>query len=577
MKDNTKARILFFLAFIIDLLIRNSIGVIISILIASLAMFFFIRSLNIYQYITGIKSPTEDNFVSYTCSIMFLFSNYLSKLLFPFLISPTSLGVTIGFLLISAVLCYLIFWIIWVRTGHKEKYLHPSTNLERTRGVILERTINGFIILAVLSGLDGADLMFLLFLIVSFLSGIYSLIKTLIACVKISITILLQWIIQQKIELTNLRNQLIQKIREVKAKDLEDDLFWDRAFHLIQYREGLAFLVFAFIGSLPLTFFSWAIDFFHFRFEYMIGLLLLVFPAITSFLLVTKTTKYRERNLLILILSFIPPLMSIVVVSIYPDIVPVIGVAVNVVEQNRLRVGTATLLTLLPLFVGIPMLFSISSGEANDYYGFIKWGKIGGFSVFPLFAVLFSVSYFYIDLTITTVVLLLYIAFIIGASFYVFISFAMLGALNAWRSQSNLEITSLRSQLFNPGFNVMTVIPSAAIGISMFLVQITFITNFIMVFLVVFTLSLIVGLLIQFPVTNSKFWTCLWYSSFSTICYLLAYSIINLSFIEPLSFIRILFFSHKLVILIMTSNCIGTIIAKVLLTTLPKYLKKEAS
>lgn len=163
MRDQRIAQVLSVFAFLTDLFFRNVIGISVSVLAASIALFFFAKFLKVSKRVTGIRLPSEDQFMSYTCALMFGFSNFISKFMIPFFISSNDAITSAGMLLISATVTYLAFRAIWVKSGHRDRYSHkPISQNTGKKEDTLQRTQNGLVLLSVLSGLDGADLMLLI-------------------------------------------------------------------------------------------------------------------------------------------------------------------------------------------------------------------------------------------------------------------------------------------------------------------------------------------------------------------------------------------------------------------------------
>lgn len=577
MKNRRIAQILSIFAFVTGLFLRNALGIIVSILAASLALFYFVKSLRVSKRVTGIRVPSEDHFVSYTCALVFGFSNFISKLLIPFFISSDDVIMSAGILLTSAIITYMAFRIVWIRSGHRDRFQQqPATQKELEKGDTLERTANGIVVLSVLSGLDGADLMLLISLVVFFLSEIYGLINTISENTLKVLGFFQEVIVKHRIDLHKIIHHLAQDLKKIGTKDF-DTMFWNRAFHLMQYKKGLAFLVFSFTGSLPLVFFSWAIDFFNFKPEYLVGLFLLTVPSVASFALVRipvkiashQREKWRRR---LLALSLVLSILGILVVIFYPNIVPLIGHATGTGEQNRLRVGAATLLSLFPVFLGLPIFFGISRSEVNDISGFVKWLKIAGFAPFPLMIVLDFVSFFYSSVDTTLFLFFLYISFLVGAFFYIFMSYVAWSALHDFRARYRLDISQLILRLFNPGPNLITLVSSSTIGTSIFVILqmppfFYWGTQEILIGSLAF--SFMIGLILQYP-SYKGIKASIWIAIFATVSYLIAFSLFFLSLSTDYFFQILDLMSYKTIVIPLAMIIAGSILSGIVVKYSPK-------
>lgn len=581
MSDKRTAQVLSVFAFLMDLFFRNVVGVSVSILAASVALYFFIKSLKVSKRIMGIMLPSEDWFVSCTCALMFGFSNFISKFMIPFFISSNDTITSASMLLISATVTYLAFRAIWIRSGHRDRYNQkPISQDKGKKEDVLQRTQNGLVILSVLSGLDGADLMLLIQLIVFFLSDIYGLINVITKNIILISKLLLQKLVRKRsITLREIVQHLAQDLKMIKIKNFEE-LFWNRAFYLIRYKRGLAFLVFSFVGSLPLIFFSWSIDLFNFKPNYLIGLTLLTIPSVAAFALVRMPMKIVPRDrekwrVRILIISLIPSLLAILIAAEHPKIIPLMSESTESIgiEQIRLKVGVAALLALFPVLLGLPIFFAINSSEVGRVADFVKWSKIAGFAPFFLMVCLMFVSNFYSSMGISAFLLFLYISFIVGASFYLFICYVTLSALYNFQARYNIDISSLVLRLFNPGPNLTTVVPSLVLGMSVFIVLEMppfFHWRIEQILFVSLALSLLIGSLLQYPSFKGILGS-LWISLFAIISYLL--SLFFFAFSISLNYLIqiIVLWGHKIIAVPLIMIIIGNLISVIII----KYLKRK--
>jgi hypothetical protein len=566
MKSKRIAQFLTIFAFAIDLILRNMAGVISSVSVAAVALYFFIKSLRVSTRLRKIRLPSENRFISYTCALMFGFANFISKFVIPFYVSTDDAITSVWILLLSGLLTYLVFLVIEIKTGHRDRYSHqPLSRDVGKREDTLLRTENGLVLLSALAGLDGADLMLAIQLIIFFFSEILGLIKIATKNVIVSLELIRKLVAKPNLNLRGIIRHVVLDWKKTKSKDT-DKIFWDRAFYLIRYKKGLAFLIFSCTASLPLVFFSWTIDFFNFKPYYLVGLVLLTIPSVTSLALVRIPSKivshHREKwRRRILLLCMIPSVLAILMAVRCPNIIPLISRQTNVawLEQMRLKVGEAALLSLFPVFLGIPIFFGVASSEVDRTSDFVKWFRVAGFMPFFLMICLAVVGYFYSNMNVGDFLFFLYVSYLVGAFFYIFMCYVTFSALHSFHKRYDLNISSLILRLFNAGPNLTTAIPSLALGVGIFVVleiPPLFLWKTEQILFVSLILTFAYGSLIQYPNSNGIRGS-VWISSFAIIAYILASFFFALS-ISPRYFSQILVtWGYRIIVLPMVTILVG--------------------
>jgi hypothetical protein len=321
--------LLFVAAFVFGLLARNYFGRAFSLSLACLGIYFFVLSLDPSIRVLKVADPMRDRFVASFCSLSFLLVGATTNLFVPAFVelgwTDTLIVVCVFALFVVSTSALFQAFSRKFRWGKLFTDIRAVSDFEKRDRY--ERVANAMVLTSVFLALDGADLTNALAMIVAALTWVASKTASVLG--------------KKKSGVLNL-----------------DDELWQRAFHVVQYRQGLSFLALAFFAGMPILLYSYSIDLLDLDLNQIFGLFLFSFPAIVSLLLIqppgrlSRGTRAKLRGWLIPV-SFAVPALGVILTPGWLTLLPKVGV------QNMAHgVALAWMLASFPFFIGLP-LFSI--------------------------------------------------------------------------------------------------------------------------------------------------------------------------------------------------------------------------
>jgi hypothetical protein len=567
-RDRKLAQLLTISAFIINTTWRSYAGTLVSVAVSSVAVFLMITSLEISKRVLGEASVSQDFYGASVSTLAYGLANSASKILVP-AISEADLSRSVNLLAMWMVIVldsYVILKVVQSET-RSEDFFRLASDLEQLKKrEVYERVSNGAILLSALSGLDGADLMFIVELVVAFSAEVYAVFHALFAtCHSIN---------------RNLHS-LLQGTAPVRSSDISetsrrpetidaDDLFWARIFSLIQYKQGLPFLFMSFMTGLPLLVVSYAIDILDMRIEYLVGLCLFLAPSVVFFLLAgapADEPQHRQRYRTLAVgLAFIIPILSVAAAFFYPSIVPPV-VTGSDLSQRQSSIGVAILMTITPVLVGVPLFRCISLGDQDDFEGFVRWGRIAGVSVFPVMLLLILANSSFAGINLSYLVLSSYVALSVTSWFYMGMCHVLVVQLESWERRHNIRLDRYIATIFNPGANTTTLFPSCGSGMTLFLL-VFFLTPYASVlavswqtYLASFILTLITSLVLELK-SRGRSIGGLWIGFFIASSFCLSYSLLFLTFLPFELFLQwVGMAGYRLAEAVLITTMLGTLLS----------------
>ena len=496
------AQALSVLAFSMNLISRDYWGIFSSICVATLGLFFLVETLSVLKKI----EPNEARHMTVITSVgLFFIVAILTKLVIPFIASNDfSGGLLIAVIYFSLFLAFL--W-LWNRTVWKKYKQVFKTRTDESRNKY-NRVTNSIVLLVVLVGIDGADIMFLVNLLVSFLSEILKLLAMLLAELSKVITFLSK-------KLRNDGWKLHLRLLKKELKDL-DDWLWSLPSYSGRFLKGVPLLLFAFVGCLPFIFYSYQVDFLHFNPTPLLGMAIFSIPGIIAVLAVRipwRVGKGRGPSLRkrLFILSFAFPTCIIILGYVFPDL-----------TFDLLM--PPSILLCITAFIGLPLLYATSYAEQDDYEGTVKWFRILGISPLPVFAVALIEAAFSSSLTGNSFWMALVIS--ICASFFATSIFNLIirhYALTTlfeeyWKELEGKKVDSWINRIHDPGLNFDTFISVVGIGALQSLLNLVVIgigssLTIVLNAVISFALGFIVGWVLQYKSTKG-YMASIWITSF---------------------------------------------------------------
>jgi len=437
MSSDSEARsgyslLLFAAAFVFGLLARNYYGRAFSLGLACLGIYFFVLSLDPSIRVLKVADPMRDRFVASSCSLVFLFVGGTVNLVFPAFLGAnwTETVILLCVFLVFALSTYALSQAFSrkFRWGKLFTGIRAVTDFEKRDRY--ERVTNAMLLTSVFLALDGADLTNALGMVVAALTWAAS--KT---------------------------TSILGKTQKPAVLDLGDEL-WKRAFHVVQYRQGLSFLALAFVAGVPFLFYSHSIDLLALDLNQVFGLLMFSFPAVVSLLLIrppgrlSTGTRAKLREWLIP-LSFVIPGLGVILTSGWLALLP----SVNV--QNEAHgVAFAWLLASFPFFVGFPLFKGIWHAEVNSYEGFARWMGVFGLAPFPIVVIMMMLMG---EFSASLVVLYCAVASALTSGFYLFVSYVVARAMHAWEKRLSMQLDDFARILSGPR-NAFLLLAATGIG-----------------------------------------------------------------------------------------------------------------
>jgi hypothetical protein len=437
MSSNSEARsgysfVLFAVAFVSGLLARDYVGRAFSLGLACLGIYFFALSLDPSIRVLKVAEPMRDRFVATSCSLLFLFVGGTVNLIFPaFLEAGWTETVILLFVFFFFALSIYVLSQLISRKFHWGKLFTDIRALsDFEKHDRYERVTNAMLLTSVFLALDGADLTNALGMVVAALSWAAS--KTA---------------------------SILGKTRRSVVLDLDDEL-WQRTFHVVQYRQGLSFLALAFVAGVPFLLYSHSIDLLALDLNQVFGLFLFSFPSIVSLLLIRPPGKLRSgtraklREWLIPV-SFAVPALGVILTPGWLALLPRVNV-----QSEAHGVALAWLLASFPFFVGFPLFKSIWHAEVNNFDGFVRWMGVFGLAPFPIVVIMMMLMG---DFSASLLVLYCTEALALASGFYVFVSYVVAGAVNAWEIRLSMRLDDFPRILSGP-HNVFLLLAAMGIG-----------------------------------------------------------------------------------------------------------------
>lgn len=450
MKKETSSAVstlLFSAAFVLGLLIRDFTGRGLSLTLASIGIYLFVLSLNPSTRVLRVADASRDRFVALACTLTFLLSGMASNLVFPALIETNLTGGLLVFFifLTFAVLIYAAFRILQRIFYWDKLFTNIRSVSDFSRRDKYERVTNAMILTSAFLGLDSAD------------------ITNALAMGTAALTLV-----------ASKMARIFRRAEKPLALNLDDKL-WERAFHVLQYRQGLAFLSVAFTSGLPFLFYSHSIDLLALDWSQVFGLLIFTAPAVAGLFLirlpvrVNRITKSKLRRWLVPA-SFALPALGVVFAYYSSILLPKELKAVS-----GTGVGLAWLLASAPFFYGFPVFKAISCSEADDFDGFVRWCRILALAPSPIIGILivmqppsgaFNLSFLLLDAGLVAT---------LTSGFYVLMSYVVAGAVLSWEKRYNMRLDDLLQQFAGPHNSFFFL---AALGLGMLLPIVIWFINF---------------------------------------------------------------------------------------------------
>lgn len=350
-------------AFVMNFVWKDYLGTSVALVTSAFGLFIFLERLNVPTLRTE-TALREKHFHSINGILFFLIGATLTKLLFPFFINSEDF--LVSFVCAATFVLVLLLVIkVWDDTVLKKHKLLVKGSVDLRAKIDYDRVTNSICLLCLFVSIDGADLMYLLNLLVSFsheMALVTKSIKSVILRMAHSI-----W----KERKSKTETETFAHAR----KDIDDRL-WTRPFHSRTLSRGVPLLTFSFVACLPFVVISYQIDLLKLNFVLLLTMIALSAPGLVAILLVEppwrigKGRGIKSRNK-ILAFSFLPPILVSIAVSFFSF-------------PNLSLPIPALFFTLITGVVGLPLLRGLINMEQLDYEGAIMWIKTLGFGIFSL-------------------------------------------------------------------------------------------------------------------------------------------------------------------------------------------------
>ena len=424
--------VLFAAAFLFGLLARNYFGRAFSLSLACLGIYFLVLSLNPSIRVLKVADPMRDRFVASSCSLGFLLVGGTVNLFVPAFLEAgwTETLILFGVFLLFVASIYVLFQAFSrkFRWGKLFTDIRAISDFEKRDRY--ERVTNAMILTSVFLALDGADLTNALAMIVAALTWVASRTASVLG-----------------------------KKQKSSVLDVDDEL-WQRAFHVVQYRQGLSFLALAFFAGIPLLFYSYSIDLLALDLNQVFGLFVFSFPALVSVLLIRPPAKLsrRARGKLrewLIPVSFTVPALGVILTPGWLALLPKVGV-----QSEAHGVALAWVLASFPFFIGLPLFKSIWHAEVNDFDGFVRWMGVFGLAPFPVLVVMMMLMG---DFTATLLVFYCGEGLVLTSGAYVLASYVVAMAVRTWERRLSMRLEDFAAILSGPR-NACLLLAAMGIG-----------------------------------------------------------------------------------------------------------------
>lgn len=454
--------------FLIGLFYRTFEGMIISMLLVCIALFIFINSLDITGRVLKRTVKKQNYLISFVSALIFGFANLITKVIIPWAWSAT-IAAVIG-LFASVFTMYGLFRLA-LRLGKESAFLESLSDDLETKANF-ERVRNSMILFCVFLGLDGMDIMLLIQMIVIPLKRVYEIYST----VRAFLVSMIRWIrscqarLHSKRKLINVINVtlFLQDVKYYRSAFDFDRLVWTRVFSVLKRKENLGYMFMIFVCGFPLLFFSYSIDFLNFNIKYAISLLLLMIPAIWSFQ--NLKNPHKGGSVVYIIIS----LGTTILIYLFPDFSPIyvelIASQAGFTDARASAVSLTTAVSLFSLIIGMPFFKMLVSVEREDLDGFVKWGKLAGFSPIPLVVLTTVVKSVLGEYTMLYSVTLFWFTLIAATYFYLLMLFVIVESLKSFKKSYRVkEVTPYIRRIFDSKPRMQTIFPASCMSISFFL------------------------------------------------------------------------------------------------------------
>jgi hypothetical protein len=430
-------------AFVISLVRKDFLGAIVALPVSVFGVFLFLETLKmpILRTETGLE---DKHYHSINGACFFLIGGSLTQLLIPFLIEKNQdFQLSVAFAVAYVSFLLVTYKVVDSTVLKKHTLIAKGANLEaKTKQ---DRAVNSACLLCLFLSIDGANLMYLLNLVLSFSHEIGSLAKSL----KLSIMKMAHSVQEKEVSRTH------AKI----FKDFDDRL-WKRSFYG-KTHTAVPLLAFSFFGALPFAIISYRIDLFNVNFVLLLTMIALSMPGLVSVLAVDPPWRIgrgrgrQVRNRLIM-LSLLPPIVFTLTTLVFsfPRIVLPLP---------------AWVFTLLTCLVGLPLLQGLTCMEKCDYNGSIKWMKKASLGLFCL--ILLACTYAQVIwsgfrgvLQPSFIILSCLALFLSSALFRVFMQTLYTQFIEGYKEAENREVDKWINLILVPGLNIETFASTIGLG-----------------------------------------------------------------------------------------------------------------
>jgi hypothetical protein len=482
------------------------LGIFFSICVATTGLFLFVDSI---PALKSIEPKEAKHNASITSTGVFFLGATLTKLVVPLLASSDFLVMTIVAVVYMFIFAaFLLFWnsLVW------KKYKRACKTMSNVDHVRLRnkynRITNSIVLLALLIGIDGADIMFLLNLLLSFLSEIVMLLAMLLTEFS-KLTFSLLKILRKE----SGRFELYLQTKKLKNFD---DWLWSLPSYSGKFLKGVPLLLFGFVGCFPFIFLSYQIDFFHLDLVLLLGMTIFSIPGFVSILAVRipwrigkgSGPKWRKR---LMILSFALPACVIIIGYVFPNLAFDLAFPPSI-------------LFCIVLFIGLPLLYATTCAEHDDYEGTLKWFRILGISPLPVFAIANLEAARTSLLTgndFLGALLLGILASLFGTSvFNLLMHYTLVTQFEeGWKELDGKQVDYWLHKIFDPGLNFDTFISIVGIGALqgfLNLIILGILGNGFAIFLnmfISFAVGFGIGWILQHR-SEKRYWGSIWIASF---------------------------------------------------------------
>jgi hypothetical protein len=424
--------VLFAAAFALGLLARNYFGRAFSLSLACLGIYFLVLSLNPSIRVLKVADPMRDRFVASSCSLGFLLVGGTVNLFVPAFLeaSWTETLILFGVFLFFVASTYVLLQAFSRRFRWGEQFTDIRAVSDFEKRDRYERVTNAMLLTSVFLALDGADLTNVLAMVVAALT----------------------WVVSR----TAL---VLGKTQKPGVLNVDDEL-WQRAFHVMQYRQGLSFLALAFFAGVPLLFYSYSIDLLALDLNQVFGLFVFSFPAVASLLLIrppgklSRGARAKLRKWLIPV-SFAVPALGVILTPGWLGLLPRVGV-----QSEAHGVALAWVLASFPFFMGLPLFKSIWHAEVNNFGGFVRWMGVFGLAPFPIVVIMMMLMG---DFSATLMVLYCAEALVLTSGVYVLASYVVAMAVRTWERRLSMRLDDFAAILSGPR-NAYLLLAATGIG-----------------------------------------------------------------------------------------------------------------